>query len=177
MAMSSGRVASSRFLTSCSTSSLLRTEAEKTEMTRKHEFKLLMQDLDFQIKTAKADRQERKEILTKAMEEKAKAESDLVETTKTRDDDVKYHATLISNCETKAHEFEKRQALRAEELEAIKQAIEIISSSSVSGHAETYLPALLQKGKTSLVSLRADRFGELSKTQAANYLRKRAEKL
>merc|ERR1719343_1369010 len=124
-----------------------------------------MQDMDAQIATAKADKDERKAILNKAMEEKAKAESDLVETTKTRDDDVKYHAELIENCETKAHEFEKRQALRAEELEAIAQAIEIISSSSVKGHAETYLPALLQKGKTALASLRADRSSELFKTQ------------
>merc|ERR1712087_917535 len=99
---------------------------------------------------------------------------DLTETTTTRDADVKYLADLTATCEQKATDFESRQQLRTEELEAIAKAIEIISSSAGSGNADKYLPTLVQK--QSLVSLRADAQSQ-SQNHAATYLKLMAKQL
>merc|ERR1712139_660655 len=69
---------------------------------------------------------------------------DVADTTSTRDEDQKYVDDLVGTCEQKASDFESRQQLRAEELEAIAKAIEIVSSGAVAGNAEKHLPSLLQ---------------------------------
>merc|ERR1719502_2046939 len=68
--------------------------------------------------------------------------------------DSAYLADLTATCSEKAAAFESRQQLRAEEIEAIEKAIEIISSGAVSGAADKHLPALLEK--SSFAQLRSD---------------------
>merc|ERR1719464_806367 len=72
--------------------------------------------------------------------------------------------------------FRARQQLRAEELEAIAKAIEILSSDEVTGNAERYLPTLVQKQGSSFGQLRS---GSESSAQerALDYLRDRAGQL
>merc|ERR1719412_2681942 len=109
-----------------------RTVLEKEEMNSQHAFDMLIQDLTAQTDQAKQDREEKAETKAKKLQAKADAEGDLTDTTTTRDEDEKYLADLTSTCEQKATDFESRQQLRTEELEAIAKAIEIISSSAVS---------------------------------------------
>merc|ERR1719331_3815870 len=109
-------------------------------------YELLMQDLTAQVEQATQDRTEKSETKAKKLQAKATAEGDLADTTATRDADEKYLAELTATCSQKATDFESRQQLRAEELVAIEKAIEIISSETVAGAAETYLPTLVQKG-------------------------------
>jgi len=151
-----------------------RTVFEKEEMNSKHAYDMLMQDLTAQTDQAKQDREEKAETKAKKLQAKADAEGDLTDTTTTRDEDKKYLADLTSTCEQKATDFESRQQLRTEELEAIAKAIEIISSSAVSGNADKYLPTLVQK--QSLVSLRADAQSQ-SQNHAAAYLKLMAKQL
>merc|ERR1719229_499534 len=103
-----------------------RTVLEKEEMNSVQAFEMLIQDLTAQLEQATQDRTEKAEKL----QAKADAEGDLTETTTTRDADVKYLADLTATCEQKASDFESRQQLRTEELEAIAKAIEIISSNA-----------------------------------------------
>merc|ERR1711968_355342 len=103
-----------------------------------------MQDLKAQIDQATTDRDEKAEAKAKKLQAKADAEGDLKDTTTTRDADMKYLADLVATCEQKASDFESRQQLRAEEIEAIEKAIEIISSGAVAGNADKHLPSLLQ---------------------------------
>jgi len=152
-----------------------RTTLEKEEMNSVHAFEMLSQDLTAQIEQATQDRTEKAETKAKKLQAKADAEGDLKDTTTTRDADVKYLEDLTATCEQKATDFESRQQLRAEELEAISKAIEIISSAAVSGSAEKYLPSMLQKGK-SLVALRAEMQAQ-NQMRAAQYLRSRAAQL
>merc|ERR1712060_553307 len=140
-----------------------RTTLEKEEMNTKHAFDMLMQDLTAQIAQAQQDRDEKAETKAKKLEAKADAEADLAETTATRDADQKYLDDLTAMCAQKAADFESRQGLRGEEIVAIQKAIEIISSSAVSGNADKYLPTLVQV-KTSMAMLRSD----LSATARAN---------
>merc|ERR1712060_900221 len=132
-----------------------RTTLEKEEMNSKHAYDMLMQDLTAQVAQATTDRDQKAETKAKKLQAKADALGDLKDTTTTRDADVKYLADLTATCEQKASDFESRQQLRADEIVAIEKAIEIISSSAVSGNADKYLPTLLQVQSSSLAMLRS----------------------
>merc|ERR1719189_3251078 len=153
-----------------------RTATEKKEMNTKHAFDMLMQDLKAQIEQATQDRGEKAGVKAKKLQAKADAEGDLTDTTTTRDSDQKYLSNLVATCEQKASDFESRQQLRAEELQAITKAIEIISSSAVSGNAGKYLPKLLQNNATALGQLLSSSH---SPTQArvAEYLHEKGQHL
>merc|ERR1719169_414490 len=131
-----------------------RTTLEKEEMNARHAFEMLMQDLKAQIEQATQDKDEKAATKAKKLQAKADAEGDLQDTITTRDADAKYLADLTATCEQKAADFESRQQLRAEEIEAIEKAIEIISSAAVQGNAEKHLPTLLQTKAASLAQLR-----------------------
>jgi len=150
-----------------------RTTAEKEESDSVHAFEMLSQDLNNNIAQATAARDEKAALKAKKLQAKADAEGDLNDTTTTRDDDIKYLEDLTANCEQKAADFEQRQNLRQEELEAITKAIEIISSQSVSGKSEKHLPQLLQQ-TSSLAQLRADSTSPTQKRVAA-YLREQSK--
>jgi antitoxin component HigA of HigAB toxin-antitoxin module len=151
-----------------------RTTLEKEEMNSKHAYDMLMQDLKAQIAQATQDRDEKSEFKAKTLQSKADAKGDLEDTTSTRDADQKYLNDLTATCEQKAADFESRQQLRAEEIEAVEKAIEIISSGAVSGNADKHLPGLLQK--PALAQLRADTSSQ-NQARVAAYLQKRADTL
>jgi len=146
-----------------------RTDLEKAEMNSKHAYDMLVQDLTAQVEQAQADRAEKAESKAKKLQAKADAEGDLTDTTSTLKADEKYLSDLTGTCSQKASDFEMRQQLRAEELESIEKAIEILSSSAVSGHAEKYLPSLVQNKVKALVQLRASPNSALQR-RAADYL-------
>merc|ERR1719387_1842483 len=89
---------------------------------------------------------------------------------------MKYLADLKATCAQKASDFEARQQLRAEEIEAIEKAIEIISSGAVAGAAEEHLPTLLQSKAPSLAQLRSDGRSP-TQSKVAEYLRAQAKQL
>merc|ERR1719161_358083 len=95
---------------------------------------------------------------------KDEAEGDLADTKATLADDEKFLSALTTECEQKAVDFEKRQEVRAGELEAIKKAIEIMSSDAVSGAGNKHLPGLMQTQSSALVQLRSS---SMSPVQAA----------
>merc|ERR1719460_2646731 len=86
-------------------------------------------------------------------EQAANDKKELAATIADRDEDVKYLNDLTAECDQKGKSFEEKQALRAEEIEALGKAIEILSGEAVSGAAEKHLPGFLQKGRTAGVSL------------------------
>jgi hypothetical protein len=125
-------------------------------MSSRQAFEMLVQDLTAQINQATRDKDEKSEAKASKLQAKANAEGDLQDTTTTRDADSKYLADLTATCSQKASDFESRQQFRAEEIEAIEKAIEIISSGSVSGAADKHLPALIHQKQESGAQLRSD---------------------
>jgi len=152
-----------------------RTALEKEEMNKKHAYDMLKQDLLGEIEQNTAARDEKEETKAKKLEAKAEAESTLADTIATRDDDVKYLEDLTATCAQKASDFESRQKLRGEEIEAIEKAIEIISSAAVSGAADEHLPGLIQT-RSGLMQLRADGRSPVQ-DRVATYLRAQARTL
>jgi len=150
---------------------------EKEETETKNAYEMLMSDLESQVDNAEARKDELKAKKAETLEKKGTAEGELEDTTTTRDDDTKVLDDTVAECDEKSAEFEANQQLRAEELEAIQKAIEIISSQSVSGAAKKHLPGLIQgKGGAALAQLRS---GSQSPAQheVAVYLKNQAQQL
>jgi hypothetical protein len=150
-----------------------RTTLEKEEMNSKHAYDMLMQDLNAQVDQSTTDRGEKAEFKARTLQSKADAKGDLQDTITTRDADSKYLSDLTATCEQKASDFESRQQLRAEEIEAVEKAIEIVSSGAVSGNADKHLPGLVQ---TSFAQLRSSSH-TATQNRVATYLRQQADSL
>merc|ERR1719399_711821 len=153
-----------------------RNTLEKEETNARHAFEMLMQDLNAQIDGATQAREEKAEIKAKKLQAAADAKGDLEDTTTTMEADKKYLADLTATCEQKATDFEARQTLRAEEIQAIEKAIEILSSEAVSGNAEKHLPTLAQMKSSSFAQLRADNRNP-QQVKVAAYLKDKAGEL
>jgi len=154
-----------------------RTALEKAEMTAIHAHQTHVQDLQSMISAA--ERAISRDTGYKAKHQTSSAEEngELKDAKTTRTDDKSFLEELHSTCNLKSSNFEKRQKLRAEEIEALDKAITIISGSAVAGAAETYLPTmLLQRSASVLVQLRSYP-DSAHKQRALDYLRVAAQKL
>jgi len=151
-----------------------RTTLEKEETSSRQNFEMLMSDMDSQIANAQAGLEKDREDKAKALKAKASAEGDLADTIVVRDEDQKFLDDTMATCTQKATDFEARQQLRAEEIEAIEKAIEIISSSAVSGAADKHLPGLIQQKATSLAQFRSSNSLSPAQFQVAIYLQDKA---
>jgi hypothetical protein len=154
-----------------------RTTLETEERDSKQAFEMLIQDLTAQIEQATSERDTKAKTKAKKLQDKAKAESDVEDTTATRNADQKYKDDTAAMCAQKASEFADRQQLRADEIVAIEKAIEIMSSSDVSGAADKHLPALLQVKKSALAQLRAESSETKNLDRVAKFLQARAGSL
>merc|ERR1719191_753153 len=110
----------------------------------------------------------------KTEEDKATAEGDLADTKASKAEDEKFLSDLTSECEQKAIDFETRQKTRQEELDAIAEAVEIMSGDSVSGAGAKHLPQLIQK-RTALAQLRSSSTSPIQRA-VSNYLKDQAQR-
>jgi len=150
---------------------------EKEEMQAQHAFEMLHQDLDDQIETAKEDRS--RATLAKADNEQAlaQAKSDLEQATTARDADQKFLDDMRIMCHTKREEYQERKALRAEEMDAIKKGIELVSN--VQPFAQKHLPNLIQKQHSAMLQLSmvTSHAHQNVQERVAKFLREQADKL
>jgi uncharacterized protein YoxC len=150
-------------------------DLEEEELKAQHAFAQIIQQLSDNIENA--DHEISKKTTKRAETEQAKAdaEGDLAATMAERDEERTYKADTEALCALKTSDFHARQKLRAEELEAIKKAIEIISSGAVAGSGEKHLPALLQVKKApALAQLRSSNGQAPIQKQISEFLAERA---
>jgi len=114
-------------------------DLEKDEMGAEHASKLMIMELKDSVSAAESMRGEKAKIKAQREETAAAAKGDLAATTSSKAEDTEYLEDLNAQCEQKSNDFQERQKLRAEELEAIQKAIEIISSPDVAGNSEKHL--------------------------------------
>merc|ERR1719253_278958 len=150
-----------------------RNQLEKEEMNAKHAFEMSVQDLVGQIEGATQVRDRHVGNKAQLLQNASEAKAELADTQSSRAEDSKYLEELNAQCHQKSNDFEARQQLRAEELEAIAKAVEILQSGDVSGNADKHLPALIQK---SFASFRAVAKSPVQASAAA-FLQDRAEQL
>jgi DNA repair exonuclease SbcCD ATPase subunit len=148
-------------------------ELEKAEMNGKHAYEMAAEDLHSSIDAAEKESSEKAKAKAEAEQGVAADKGDLADTTSARDEDQKYLDGVMTQCQQKSKSYEERQTVRSEELEALTKAIEVIQSPSVSGHGETYLPAMVQ---TSL-ALRASGSKKPVQSNVAAFLKDAANRL
>jgi len=152
-------------------------DLEASETASINEYEMLVSRLQTQTQHTTSDMNARTEAKADNLEKKAQREGELTDTTNMRAADTKYLQDLTSECQQKAEAFEARQQLRAEELEAINKAIEIVGSGAVSGAADKHLPALIQQSKGTALAVRGANTNSAMRARVSSYLRQQGKKL
>merc|ERR1719387_3379088 len=147
-------------------------DLDTEEAEDKHSSLSVLQGLEAEISKITDARGRRAANMKEKEEAAANARAELASTTAARDADAEYLADLKVECEEKTMAFESRQKLRAEELEAIDEAMEIVASTSESG--DKHLPGLVQKA--ALAQLRSVNARPVQLSVAA-YLTKQGKKI
>jgi len=128
---------------------------EKEEMSAKANFEMLEQALRDNIKEDTKNAGKKTAARASRLGDAARAKGDYKMTEAAKTEDEKTLSDCLTSCHARSEEFEKNQVVRAEEVNAIRKAMEILSSDEVSGTADKHLPTLLQVA-TSLVQLRGN---------------------
>merc|ERR1719440_1897481 len=150
-------------------------QLEVEEMETAHAYDMEALTLTDSIKYAEKERATKAAELASNEAAAGEAKGTLAQVSAEKAADETYLADLKTQCMLKSEAFESRQAARADELEAIAKAIEIISGASVSGAADKYLPALVQKKRS--FGLRRSSTRSAHQARAADFLHKRGAKL
>jgi len=153
-----------------------KTTLEKNEANRKHAHEMLLQDKQAQIQLDEKDKTESSAAKGTALHSKASDYSSELETLKLKLSDDSTLEELEATCAQKKTEFESRQQLRSDEIVALTEAVEIMSSGQVSGHATTYLPSMMQTKGTALGQLRSVK-GSPAQERVVQYLQEQAGRL
>jgi len=127
---------------------------EKEEMNKKAAFDQILQKLTDDIGYATQQSSDKTTAKAQAQEDAANAKGDLAQTQAAKSADETYLRDTLAECTQKSKDYESRQVTRAGEIEAIKKAIEIISSPEVSGAAQKHLPgaALLERRHSAVLA-------------------------
>lgn len=112
--------------------------ARKKETNAKHNFEMLKQSLEDEIKFGNADLDAAKKNLAGESEAKAQATGDLAQTQKTLKADLQTKSTLKSDCSIKASDFEAAVKSRSEELKALATAKSALQDMTGGAGAITY---------------------------------------
>lgn len=141
---------------------------EKETLNKQHEYETLAQDLTSQIKLMEHEIGQLSEQLAIDKQGRAEAAAALARLKESRETDIAFLQELASTCKQKSIDFEARDKLRTEELQALGQAIEIISGSAVAGAADKHLPSFAQgaRGTALLQVLRFSAAGPSNRTSA-----------
>merc|ERR1719401_38790 len=114
-------------------------ECQKEEMNSKHAFDMVVTDLVDSIENAQSTISEKKVTKARKEEKTAMDKKELAATITNKKNDEKTLADMEAECKEKQLSFGEKQQLRAEEIEAIGQAIEILKSPEALGNAEKHL--------------------------------------
>jgi len=155
-----------------------RYELDAEEMKAQHAFEDIAQLLKDSIENADHEIEKKKVVRSKTQENKASLEQDKVQTEADRAEDQQYLAGTTDLCTQKIRDFESRQRLRAGELDALHEAINILSSGTVAGAGDKHLPVFAQRTSTILVQMRggqSEQAVQLLQSRVAAFLADRAK--
>merc|ERR1719238_108740 len=149
-------------------------DARKKETTALHNFEMLKQSLEDNIKFATQDTDAAKKSLAASSEKKATATGDLELTTKSLAEDTKALSDLHQDCMTKATDFEAATKSRGEELKALATAKKIIKESTGGAADQTY--GLVQTSFLQLKRAKLSSGVDLANFEAVRVVRELARK-
>jgi len=153
-----------------------RADLEKEEQDHKFAFESLAAQLDLNTEQANNEIDEKTQSKAQRLADFESFTQEVESTSATLKTDEKYFADLNVQCQTKSEEFDARQKMREEELEAIAKAIEVMSGDTVSGAAETHLRTFVQSRSLALLRAQAANERAAAVHRVAIFLQGRAEK-
>jgi len=152
---------------------------DKEEVSTRQTYDLLIQDLSANIEQATKDKEDKVSTKADKTEAAAKGKGDLRDLKNGKAVDEKYLKELTATCKKKTDDFKARQEMRADELEAIQKAIDIISGEAVAkvslletAHARWHAQATA----TVLAAVRSERKSP-GQAEVAAYLQNQARAL
>jgi len=137
-------------------------EARNKETAALHNFEMLKQSLEDEIKYAAKEMAEAKQGIAASGETKATSEGDLQTTSAELKEDTIALADLHHNCMTKAQDYEAETKSRGEELKALATAKKAITDNTAGAGKLSY-------GFNQLAFLQVSRTGLASGTDLANF--------
>ena len=132
-------------------------QCQKEEMNRAHAVNMVQQDLTDSIDNANKDIEEKTAEKEAKKEKIAEDKKELASTIEVKAADEHLLENLDVECEQKKLSFDEKQKLRADEIEAIGKAQEILEGDDVSGNAAEHL-GFVQTG-SSFAQLRSSTEG------------------
>jgi len=149
-------------------------KARKAESTAAHNYAMLKQSLEDEMKYAEKDMAEAKATQAASTEAKSVAEGELEATSKDLAADVAAKEELHHDCMSAATEFEAAVTSRGEELGALAKAKKVIEEATGGAESQTYLNQVnfLQMRARSQLRSKAD----LAKFEAVRLVRSLANK-
>merc|ERR1719247_1012839 len=114
-------------------------DCQKEEMNSKHAYDMVVQDLVDSIENSNQSIEEKKVTKARKEEKAAQDKKSLAGTIATKKDDEKTLSDMKAECAEKKLSYGEKQQLRAEEIEAIGKANEILQDPDALGNAEKHL--------------------------------------
>merc|ERR1719330_521577 len=145
-------------------------KARKTETVAAHNFAMLKQSLEDEIKFANKNMVKAKKGIAESAETKATAEGDLDVTSKSLKEDTSSLADLHQECMTKAQDFEAETKSRGEELKALGVAKKAITDNTAGAAEQSY-------GLNQVSLLQLSSGTDLANVEVVHYVRKFARKM
>lgn len=130
-----------------------RTNVQKEEMNKKFGYETAAQDNTNYVEKLEAELASKQSLQGAALAKAAEDKNTLEVTEKSKSEDEKYLGEATAECSLRAQEFQNRQKVRTEELNAIAEAQKVLSADAVSGAAEKHLPKLIQLRSTKRVAM------------------------
>jgi predicted nucleic acid-binding Zn-ribbon protein len=154
-------------------------ETESAESNAAHAFDMQVLHLGNLVEESHSDREEKAAVKAKLAGESKAAQGELADTKGDLADDQKTLSDTKVTFSEKKSQFEANQEVRAQELEALGKAIEIIANPTVSQAATSRLVQLPTGGKLSFLQQGSHAAAEraLARGNAAEFLRSKAKAL
>jgi hypothetical protein len=130
-------------------------ECQKEEMNSAHAYSMVMLDLKDSKENALQDIKDKTAQMQRKIAKAGASSKQLAATESMKEANEQELKDMQTECFEKDLSYQEKQKLRAEEIEAIEKAVEILSSPEVSGAAEKYLSLAQSKKATAFVQ--ADR--------------------
>merc|ERR1719409_1351863 len=116
----------------------MKNEAEKAEMKAQHSYEMLAASIKSELAADTKELNAAKTTKAASSEVKATAEADLAMTQKMLAEGKTYLADLSQDCQTKAADWEVSSKARAEELQALSDALKIIKEKTGGATSRAY---------------------------------------
>jgi len=150
-------------------------DVETEEANKQHAYELEQLHLGNTIADSKKDREEKSATKAQIAGESAEAKGHLAETKASLAEDERLLAEIQSTFEAKTQAYEANQKVRADELEALHKATEIISSPSVADSYSTHVNLVQVAAQApSFVQVARAAKRAAAKDRASAYLKRRA---